>query len=144
MSKCWDWQATGCGETCCCYECEKAAHCSNACKMDKFECGEIHKEDEIMAKERKCKMTEDQQAIHREAVRLRKMTDEQLVAEFSKARTASKVVRTSEKVDNAPQGTNDKGVIKKLLHELAEGKCKGIKGATVHKLTEFARELGML
>ena len=93
-----------------------------------------------MAKKRKCRYTAEELAIHEEAVRLRKMTDRQLVEEFHRSRdaeTASKGAETS-------QGENTAPPLETLLHGLSEGKCKGVKGATVYKIQQFAMELGLI
>ncbi len=74
---------------------------------------------------KKCRLTENELAIHNEAVRLRKMTDAQLVATFEKA------------------GNKNNGV-NRLLKALEEGKCKGIGGGTVYKITQFAKELNLI
>lgn len=84
-----------------------------------------------MAKERKCKLTVKELEVHKQAVKLRKMTDEQLVAAFQNAKST-------------PAYTNNTGSIQELLNKLSEGKCKGIKGGIVHKLTEFCYESGLI
>lgn len=100
-----------------------------------------------MAKRRKCRYTAEQLAIHEEAVRLRKMTDKQLVEEFHRAADAYIAVRVPDVAQGCPEeaypNENTSGV-KKLLSALSEGKCKGIKGATVYKITEFATEMGLI
>lgn len=100
-----------------------------------------------MAKKRKCRYSAEELALHEEAVRLRKMTDRQLVEEFhraaepevppSKPETAQNGTETNE----AKKNTSD---VEKLLSALSEGKCKGIKGATAYKITEFATEMGLI
>lgn len=92
-----------------------------------------------MAKKRKYK-TEENLAIHKEAIRLRKMTDRQLVEEFHRsinAETASTPSETS-------QGENTASPLETLLNGLSEGKCKGVKNATVYKIQQFAKELGLI
>lgn len=101
-----------------------------------------------MSKKRKCRYTQEELTIHEEAVKLRKMTDRQLVELLHGQRADTETVAerptasaASPEEDKARKDTSG---VKKLLHELAEGKCKGIKGATVYKITEFATELGLL
>ena len=93
-----------------------------------------------MSKEKNRRRTPAEQAIHEEAVRLRRMTDRQLVEEFHRSRdaeTASKGAETS-------QGENTAPPLETLLQGLSEGKCKGVKGATVYKIQQFAMELGLI
>ena len=78
---------------------------------------------------RNCRRSEEERRIHEEAVRLRKMTDAQLVAAVSGPRQEPKPVK-----DN----------LAALLEGLGAGGCKGIKGATVYKIAEFARERGLI
>ncbi|MCD7891584.1 MAG: hypothetical protein LUG26_07565 [Ruminococcus sp.] len=100
-----------------------------------------------MSKKRKCRYTQEELAIHKEAVRLRNMTDSQLVAEFHRAAdtettpTATQRPLNEEKDDDVGKDTPD---IKRLLNALSEGKCKGVKSATVYKITEFATEMGLI
>ena len=70
---------------------------------------------------------------HDEAVRLRKMTDEQLIEAFRNA-NREKVTKSN---DNSQS-------VKKLLEELSDGKCKGIKGATAYKIVEYATQRGFV
>lgn len=100
-----------------------------------------------MGKKRKCRYTEEELAIHDEAVRLRKMTDKQLVEEFHRARDTNHDAdgrRASQEAQKKKNPKNDTPALEKLLEGLAEGKCKGIKGATVYKITEFAKEMGLI
>lgn len=100
-----------------------------------------------MGKKRKCRYTVEEQAIHEEAVRLRKMTDKQLVEEFHRAADTEIGVRTSTEPQAAPDEAGPKKNtpdIEKLLSALSEGKCKGIKGATAYKIAQFAAEMGLI
>lgn len=101
-----------------------------------------------MSKKRKCRYTTEELAIHEEAVKLRKMTDRQLVELLNRQRADTETVAERPTASAASleedKARKDTSGVKKLLHELAEGKCKGIKGATVYKITEFATELGLL
>lgn len=87
-----------------------------------------------MAKKRKCRYSAEELYIHEQAVKLRKMTDKQLVTAFNNAKSTPQ--------DTAY--TNNTGGIQELLNELSEGKCKGIKSGTVRKLTEFCYESGLI
>lgn len=58
--------------------------------------------------------------LHKEAERIRGMTDMELVKKF-----------------------DDNGV-KRLIREMEAGKCKGIGGGTVYKVTEFAKKLSLI
>ena len=77
---------------------------------------------------RNCRRSEEERRIHEEAVRLRKMTDAQLVEALTPA---------------APEAVADVR-LESLLAGLEAGECKGVKGATVYKITEFARERGYI
>ena len=97
-----------------------------------------------MAKKRKCRLTTEEQDIHAEAVRLRKMTDAQLVAAFKAANTSAESLRATQEGSNAPETTNNTTDVEKLLQALSEGKCKGIAGGTIFKLSEFAKSMGLI
>ena len=90
-----------------------------------------------MAKKRKCRYTTEELEVHNEAVKLRKMTDEQLVMAFRGANSSSCDV-----LEDKPSKPSDG--IRKLLDGLSRGDCKGIKGATVYKLTQYAEEVGLI
>ena len=79
---------------------------------------------------RNCRRNEEERRIHDEAVRLRKMTDAQLVAAAAS--------RPHQKPAPAKDGLNT------LLEGLGAGECKGVKGATVYKIVEYARERGLI
>lgn len=93
-----------------------------------------------MAKERKCRYTAEELEIHKQAVKLRKMTDKQLVEAFSTtgATTVAQKSALNEEASNYSVG------VERLLKELSEGKCKGVKNATVYKITEFCKELELI
>lgn len=90
-----------------------------------------------MSKKRKCRYTPEELAIHEEAVKLRKMTDEQLVMAFRG------VQRRSPAVSETPTQKDTNGV-KKLIEGLSRGECVGVKGATAYKITEYASEMGLI
>lgn len=79
---------------------------------------------------RNCRRSEEERRIHEEAVRLRKMTDAQLVAAIDCP------------VHEDAHATDDR--LERLLAGLGSGECKGVKGATVYKITEYARERGLI
>ena len=99
-----------------------------------------------MAKKRKCRYTAEELAIHEEAVRLRKMTDRQLVEEFHRAAEPETAVMAdvAQAASEEADPNENTSAVQKLLNALSEGKCKGIKGATVYKITEFATEMGLI
>ena len=90
-----------------------------------------------MAKKRKCRYTPEELAIHEQAVKLRKMTDEQLVMAFRASSAASPAV-SQEEVEK------DTGGVKKLIEGLYRGECRGVKGATVYKIQQYAEEMGLI
>ena len=77
---------------------------------------------------RNCRRSDEERIIHNEAVRLRRMTDAQLVE------TARRAQR--------PAAGDDK--LRTLLTALSAGECKGVKGATAYKIEQFAQEKGLL
>ncbi len=100
-----------------------------------------------MRKNKKYRYTAEEQAIHEEAMRLRKMTDRQLVEQFHRAADIDIALRVPQIVhdcSNKTDSSNNTSDIKKLISALSEGKCKGIKGGTVYKITEFATEMGLI
>ena len=76
------------------------------------------------------KMTDEERDIHNQAVKLRKMTDVQLIAAF---RAAANEARAS---------SGDS--VRKLIEGLERGDCKGVKGATAYKISEYAAEIGLI
>lgn len=87
--------------------------------------------------------TAEEKAIHEEAVRLRKMTDRQLVEEFHRAAEPEVSLSPSCEAEAADPNENT-SAIEKLLSALSDGECKGIKGATAYKITQFATEKGLI
>lgn len=91
--------------------------------------------------------TAEEKAIHEEAVRLRKMTDRQLVEEFHRAAEPEVSLSSSHEVQNEAEAADpneNTSAIEKLLSALSDGECKGIKGATAYKITQFATEKGLI
>lgn len=100
-----------------------------------------------MGRKRKCRYTAEELAIHEEAVRLRKMTDKQLVEEFHRAADTEIAVRVPDMAQNGKNGADpneNTPAVEKLLSALSDGKCKGIKGATAYKIAQFAAEMGLI
>lgn len=100
-----------------------------------------------MSKKRKCRYTTEELAIHEEAVRLRKMTDRQLVEEFHRAADTEVAVRVpdvAQNGENEADPNKNTSAVEKLLSALSDGKCKGIKGATAYKIAQFAAEMGLI
>lgn len=87
--------------------------------------------------------TDEEKAIHSLAAHIRKMTDSQLLSYMS-------TVKRTAYEDGFKEGTKkpameDTGkTVSAFIGELAEGACKGVKGGTVHRLQEFAKEHGFL
>lgn len=90
-----------------------------------------------MAKKRKCRLTADELAVHYEAVRLRKLTDAQLVEAF-------RAVPLGAQASVQDEPSNYTGGVEKLLSGLESGAVKGIKGATAFKVRAYASEMGLL
>lgn len=100
-----------------------------------------------MAKKRKCRYTAEERAIHEEAVRLRKMTDRQLVEEFRRRQGKEDAIGVPDapvEADFETESGENTTDIEQLLTGLSEGKCKGIKGATAYKIRAFAEEMGLI
>ena len=85
--------------------------------------------------------TAEEKAIHEEAVRLRKMTDRQLVEEPEVSLSSSCEAQDEPEAADHNENTS---AIEKLLSALSDGECKGIKGATAYKITQFATEKGLI
>ncbi len=90
-----------------------------------------------MAKKRKCRYTPEELAVHEEAVRLRKLTDAQLVSAFQNASLGAQMPEKNEASDYT-------GGVEKLLTGLESGAVKGIKGATAYKVRVYASEMGLI
>lgn len=88
--------------------------------------------------------TAEEKAIHEEAVRLRKMTDRQLVEEFHRAAEPEVSLSPSCEAQDEADPNENTSAIEKLLSALSDGECKGIKGATAYKITQFATEKGLI
>lgn len=91
--------------------------------------------------------TAEEKAIHEEAVRLRKMTDRQLVEEFHRAAEPEVSLSSYHEAQDEAEASDpneNTSAIEKLLSALSDGECKGIKGATAYKITQFATEKGLI
>lgn len=99
-----------------------------------------------MSKKRKCRYTPEELALHKEAVRLRNMTDRQLVEEFHRAAEtdiplSAPLVGQAATEEAHPIGTSE---VERLISAISEGKCKGIKSAGAYKIAQLAAEMGLM
>lgn len=90
-----------------------------------------------MSKKRNCRYTPEESVIHEKAVKLRKMTDKQLVNAFNSASD----VHLNDKVKKSEEDTTK---LQKLLNGLKNGECKGIKNGLALRIEEYARESGLI
>lgn len=97
-----------------------------------------------MPKKRKCRYTTEELNIYEEAVKLRKMTDAQLVGAFKEAQMAATAPNVAQNGVNTSYSKKDTSDVEKLLYALSQGKCKGIGGGTYYKIMEFARGMGLI
>lgn len=100
-----------------------------------------------MSKKRKCRMTPEELTLHREAVRLRNMTDRQLVETFHRAaepEMAAIVPSVAQAGAETEEPIGNTSAVQKLLTALSEGKCKGIKSGIAYKVAQLAEEMGLL
>ena len=92
---------------------------------------------------RACRRTEDEVKIHEKAVKLRKMTDEQLV-HYVEDRVAK---AESEGYNQGVKEARSKAITKSVEEFLADIKAAPIPGVgavTVNKLTRMAKEHGYI
>jgi hypothetical protein len=93
---------------------------------------------------RSCRRTEDENRIHEKAVKMRKMTDEQLVhyvedrVEKARSEGYNSGIEKGKK-DNP--SVSEKGV-KEFLAEIQLSKVQGIGAVTINKLLKVARDHG--
>jgi len=85
-------------------------------------------------------MNPEEIAVHEEAVRLRRMTDKQLVEAFHRSQSVQAITAS---VSNQ-QEENNVSPVGTLLKGLSEGKCKGIGKMTARKISQFATGLGLI
>lgn len=91
-------------------------------------------------KRRSCRRTEDQNKIHDKAVKMRKMTDEQLVHyvedRVEKAR--------SEGYNEGKESISNQvgGKVAEFIDQLVSEKIPGVGVVTINKITKLAKEKG--
>ncbi len=89
---------------------------------------------------RNCRRTEDEIRIHEKAVKVRKMTDEQLVRYIE-----DRVEKARSEGFNKGKATAEKRKgIKEFLEDLQKSKIPGIGAVTVSKIVKVATENGYL
>lgn len=95
-------------------------------------------------KKKSCRMTAEEKDLHERAIRIRKMTDRQLVEHIEHIREEAYTTGYAEgETKNAAPATTGK-TLADFIGELAEGRCKGVKSATAYKIEEFARTAGYI
>lgn len=90
-----------------------------------------------MAK-RSCRRSEDENRIHNRAVKLRKMTDEQLIAYIEDIKNLA--VKAGAKSIEVSTDRN----VAKFIDEIEAKGIPGIGKVTIHKLRLYAEECGYL
>lgn len=90
-----------------------------------------------MAKKRSCRRTNDENVIHDKAVKMRKMTDEQLVHYVE-----DRVAKAESEGFNRGKKNGNNGSIGRFISELS--KVSGIGAATISKIKAFAVERGYI
>lgn len=88
-----------------------------------------------MAKKRSCRRTETEDRIHEKAVKIRKMTDEQLVNYVN-----DRVAKAENEGFNRGKRSGSGKSIGDFVEEIA--KLRGIGAATVSKIRAYAEEKG--
>ena len=98
-----------------------------------------------MSKKRKCRMDREEILIHDEAVRLRKMTDRQLVGAFRMAaEDKAKADEARKPKEERKESDGQLSGLEIVIQGIADGKIKGVGKVTSYKIAEFAREQGIL
>ena len=96
-----------------------------------------------MAKKRNCRRTADEVRIHEEAVKLRKMTDAQLVEKVrSAAATAEKAGESFQELGNAANSAS--AAIEAFIEAFNNAEIPGIGKITKKKIQTFAKENGYI
>ncbi len=90
-----------------------------------------------MAKKRSCKRTEAENRVHDEAVKIRKMTDEQLVSYVN-----DRVAKAESEGFNRGKRSGSSKSIGDFVKELSG--LRGIGAATVSKIRAYAEEKGYM
>ena len=99
-----------------------------------------------MAKRRSCRRTNEQDAFHDRAVRIRKMTDEQLCNHIEELTDAAYDKGYQKGMENVPtpapvEKTNP---VKEFIDLISGGNVKGIGCTTVSKLLRVATDNGYI
>jgi len=98
-----------------------------------------------MAKRRSCRRTNEQDAFHEKAVRIRKMTDEQLCTHIEELTDEAYDRGYQKGMENVPVAKEEKtNPVKEFMDLISGGTVKGIGCATVSKLMRLATENGYL
>lgn len=87
-----------------------------------------------MLKRRKKAMSAEEARVHEQAVRIRRLSDEALVAAVQGFQPVA--------APKVPVSSRDRVLV--LLDGLSAGECKGVAGATAFKVRQYAREKGLL
>lgn len=90
-----------------------------------------------MAKKRNCRRTPEEVSIHEEAVKLRKMTDAQLVEKIRSASAAASKLSTAFQ----QQASSAKSVAE-FLEAFANANIPGVGKITLKKMNTFAKDNG--
>ncbi len=96
-----------------------------------------------MAKKRSCRRTADEDRIHEKAVKMRKMTDEQLVHYVEDRVEKARSEGFNRGREMAACNSVEKPV-RAFIEKLQDGKVPGIGAATVTKIRNAAREYGYI
>lgn len=95
-------------------------------------------------KKRSCRMTAEERDLHEQAVRLRKMTDQQLVDHLKHIQKDAYAAGYAEAEANPIEPQSTGKTLGAFIADLASGRCKGVKNATAFKIEEFARTEGYI
>lgn len=95
-------------------------------------------------KKRKCRMTAGERDLHEQAIRVRKMTDQQLVDHLQHIRDDAYAAGYAEAEAQATSSPTSEKTLAGFIEELSNGRCKGVKSATAFKIEEFARTAGYI
>lgn len=98
-----------------------------------------------MGKKRACRRTEEENAIHERAVKLRKMTDDQLYQYIEKEREQciEDAYKDGYEAGRQTSGSDRKTVVE-YLKTLQEAGISGIGAVTLNKLLKVAKENGYI
>lgn len=94
-----------------------------------------------MGKKHKRNMSPEELANHEIAVRLRRMSDRQLVEALQRSPATN--APAAAPLDTDPQA-QELSPVEILLQELSAGRCKGVGKVTTGKVSQFAVALGLL